>query len=150
MILIIIGSSQDLDMKAQIGEDNHLATAMDPWSRGGLLTHHFGGRHGDEEGLRWWFLSLVGCREELLDPPDGGLQYFSWMEARALRVFWMKWINRRRGDVRRRLGGPHQGLTWPGGRLRHPMVQLPPGSSLSLLRTLSSCQVNRKFGFCFV
>jgi hypothetical protein len=30
MILIMIGSSQDLNMEAQIGEDYHLATAMDP------------------------------------------------------------------------------------------------------------------------
>jgi hypothetical protein len=30
MILIMIGSSQDLNMVAQLGEDNHLATAMDP------------------------------------------------------------------------------------------------------------------------
>ena len=30
MILIMIDSSQDLNMMAQIGEDNHLATAMDP------------------------------------------------------------------------------------------------------------------------
>jgi hypothetical protein len=30
MILIMIGSSQDLNMVAQIGEDNHLATTMDP------------------------------------------------------------------------------------------------------------------------
>jgi hypothetical protein len=59
-------------MEAQIGEDNHLATVMDPWSRGGLLTHHSGGRHGDEEGLRWWFPSPAGCRKELLDPPKLG------------------------------------------------------------------------------
>jgi hypothetical protein len=39
MILIMIGSSQDLDMR-RMEENNHLATAMDPWSRGGLLTHH--------------------------------------------------------------------------------------------------------------
>jgi hypothetical protein len=37
--------------EAHGGEDNHLAAAMDPWFRGGLLTHHSGGRHGDEEGL---------------------------------------------------------------------------------------------------
>jgi hypothetical protein len=59
-------------MEAQIGEDNHLATAMDPWSRGELLTHHSEGRHGDGEGLRWWFPSLAGCRKELLDPPELG------------------------------------------------------------------------------
>jgi hypothetical protein len=54
------------------GEDNHLATAMDPWSKGGLHMHHSGGRHGDEEGLRWWFPSPAGCWEELLDPPNLG------------------------------------------------------------------------------
>jgi hypothetical protein len=43
-----------------------------PIVQGRLLTHHSGGRHGDEEGLRWWFLSPAGCREELLDPPDLG------------------------------------------------------------------------------
>jgi hypothetical protein len=45
---------------------------MDPWSSGGLLTHHSGGWHGDEEGLRWWLPSPAGCWEELLDPPDLG------------------------------------------------------------------------------
>ena len=35
--------------EAQQGEDDHLATAMDPWSRGGLLTHHSGGDHGGVE-----------------------------------------------------------------------------------------------------
>jgi hypothetical protein len=45
-----VASSQDLDMEAQIREDNNLATAMDP--RDELLTHHSGGRNGDEDGLR--------------------------------------------------------------------------------------------------
>ncbi|KAK1668805.1 hypothetical protein QYE76_056964 [Lolium multiflorum] len=35
--------------EAQQGEDDHLATAMDPWSRGELLTHHSGGDHGGVE-----------------------------------------------------------------------------------------------------
>jgi hypothetical protein len=47
-----VGSSQDLNMEVQIGEDNHIATDMDPWSRGGLLMDRSGGMHGDEEGLR--------------------------------------------------------------------------------------------------
>jgi hypothetical protein len=38
-----------------------------------LLTHRSGGKHGDEEDLRWRFPSLARCREELLDPPDLGL-----------------------------------------------------------------------------
>jgi hypothetical protein len=41
-----------------------------PVFQGRLLTYHSGGRHGDEKGLRWWFSSLAGCREELLDPPN--------------------------------------------------------------------------------
>jgi hypothetical protein len=47
----MIGSSQDPNMEAQIGEDNHLATNMDPLSKDELLMHNSGGRHGDEEGL---------------------------------------------------------------------------------------------------
>jgi hypothetical protein len=35
-----------------------------------LLTHRSGGKHGNEEDLRWRFPSSAGCREELLDPPD--------------------------------------------------------------------------------
>jgi hypothetical protein len=80
----------------------------------------------------------------------GGLQYFSWIDVWAHRIFPMKWIYRRKGDVRGCLGGPHQSLVRPGGRLRHPMVWPPLGSSPSLLWTPSSCQVNRNFGFCFV
>jgi hypothetical protein len=38
--------------------------------QGRLLTHRAGGKHGDEEDLRWQFSSPIGCREELLDPPD--------------------------------------------------------------------------------
>jgi hypothetical protein len=45
---------------------------MDPIVQGRLLTHRVGGKHGDEEDLRWRFHSPAGCREELLDPPDLG------------------------------------------------------------------------------
>jgi hypothetical protein len=129
---------------------------MNPWSSGGLLTHHFGGWHGDEEGLRWWFPSPAGCREELLDPPDLG-----WMTAAAwsmfrgkvfgpFRVFSIKGIYRRNGDVRRWTRGPHHLVARPGGGPRHPMVRLPPGCSPSLLWAPSSWQVNRNFDFRFV
>jgi hypothetical protein len=37
-----------------------------------LLTHHAGGKHGDEEDLRWRFSSPAGCQKELLDPPNLG------------------------------------------------------------------------------
>jgi hypothetical protein len=86
MILIMIGSSQ-----------------------GRLLTHHSGGRHGDEEGLRWWFPSPAGCREELLDPLD-----LASMMAAACSMFRGKLIRSfrfsRRGEyIGRRVasgGGP--------------------------------------------
>jgi hypothetical protein len=45
-----------------------------------------GGKHGDEEDLRWWFPSPAGCREELLDPPDLGS-----MTAMDRDVFLEKW-----------------------------------------------------------
>jgi hypothetical protein len=72
MILIMIGQLTRSQYEAHGGEDNHLATTMDPWSKGGLLTHQSGGWHGDEEGLQWWFPYLAGCWEELLDPPNLG------------------------------------------------------------------------------
>jgi hypothetical protein len=80
----------------------------------------------------------------------GGLQYFSWIDVQALRVFATKGIYRWRGHVRRWPRGPHYLVAWPGGGLRHPMVRPPPGCSPSLLWTPSLCQVNRNFGFRFV
>jgi hypothetical protein len=44
----------------------------------------------------------------------GGLQYFSWIDVWALRVFTMEGIYRWKGDVRGRLGGPHHLVAWPG------------------------------------
>jgi hypothetical protein len=41
-----------------------------PVVQGRLLTHHFRGDHGGVEGPRQGFPSPVGCRKELLDPPD--------------------------------------------------------------------------------
>jgi hypothetical protein len=76
--------------EAQIREYNHLATAMDPWYRGGLLTHHSGGKHGDEERPPVMIpLSdrvpgrAFGPSRSRIDD-GGGLQYFSWMEALTL------------------------------------------------------------------
>ena len=45
--MIMIGSSQDELLTS--GEDNQLATTMDPLSKDELLRHHFGGRHDDVE-----------------------------------------------------------------------------------------------------
>jgi hypothetical protein len=128
---------------------------MGPWSRGGLLTHHSGGWHGDEEGLRWWFPSPVGCREELLDPDLGSTAAVTCNMFRGKifwgdRVFSTKGIYRQKGDVRGGPRGPHHLVAQPGGGPRHPMVRPPLGYSPSLLWTPSSCQVNRNFGFCFV
>jgi hypothetical protein len=69
MILIMIGSSQYLNMK-HMRRRQPSSYCYGPVVQGRLLTHHSGGRHVDEEGLRWWFPSPAGCREELLDPPD--------------------------------------------------------------------------------
>jgi hypothetical protein len=80
----------------------------------------------------------------------GGLQYVLWTSVSSLRVFSMKWIYRRKGNVRGWTRGPHHLVARPGGGPRHPMVRLPPGCSPSLLWTLSLCQVNRNFGFRFV
>jgi hypothetical protein len=84
------------------------------------------------------------------DDNGGGLQYVSWKSVRAFRVFPMKGIYRRKGDVRGWTRGPHHLVAQPGGGPRHPMVRPPPGPTPSLLWTLSSFQVNRNFGFCFV
>jgi hypothetical protein len=84
------------------------------------------------------------------DDGGGGLQYVSWKTVRALRVFPTKGIYRRKGDVRGWTRGPHHLVAWPGGGPRHPMVRPPPGPAPSLLWILSSFQVNRNFGFCFV
>jgi hypothetical protein len=64
----MIGSSQDLNMKHK--EEKTTIYCYGHVVQGRLLTHHSGGRHGDEEGLRWGFPSSAGYREELLDPPD--------------------------------------------------------------------------------
>jgi hypothetical protein len=84
------------------------------------------------------------------DDDGGGLPYVSWKIVRPLRVFPSKGIYRRKGDVRGWTRGPHHLVAWPGGCPRHPMVRLPSGPPPSLLWTLSSCQVNRNFGFYFV
>src|SRR5215203_136745 len=58
--------------EAQQGEDDHLATAMDPWSRGELLTHHSGGDHGDEESSGRRIPSPAGCRRRSPESPEMG------------------------------------------------------------------------------
>ena len=84
------------------------------------------------------------------DDDGGGLQYVFWKTVHLFRVFPLKGIYRRKGDVRRWTRWSHHMVAWPGGGPRHPMVRLPLGPSPSLLWTPSSCQVNRNFGFCFV
>jgi hypothetical protein len=82
---------------------------------------------------------------------DGGdLQFVSWKSVLSLRVFTMKGIYRRKGNIRGGSRGPHHLVARPGGVPHHPMVWPPPGPPPSLLWTPSSCQVNRNFGFCFV
>jgi hypothetical protein len=84
------------------------------------------------------------------DNDGGGLQYVLRKSVSSFRVFSMKGICRRNGDIRRWTRGPHHLVARPGGGSRHPMGRLPPGCSPSLLWTPSSCQVNRNFGFRFI
>jgi hypothetical protein len=84
------------------------------------------------------------------DNDGGGLQYVLWKSVHLLRVFPLKGIYRRKGDVRGWTRGPHHLVARPGGGPCHPMVRPPPGSAPSLLWTPSSLQVNRNFSFCFV
>jgi hypothetical protein len=82
---------------------------------------------------------------------DGsGLQYVFWKSVCALRVFPMKGINRRKGNVRRWTRRSHHLVARPGGGPHHHLVWLPLGPPPALLWTPSSCQVIRKFSFCFV
>jgi hypothetical protein len=68
MILIMLGSSQDLNMKHMVEEPSSYCHG--PVVQGRLLTHHSGGDHGGGEGLWQGFPSPAGCRELFLDPPD--------------------------------------------------------------------------------
>jgi hypothetical protein len=119
--------------------------------------------HASLRRLAWWWrrppvmIPLSGMVSGRASGPSqsrvdngGGLQYVSWKSDQSLRVFSMKGIYRRKGDVRGWTRGPHNLVAWPGGGSRHTMVRLPPGCSPSLLWTSSLCQVNRNFGFCFV
>jgi hypothetical protein len=98
MILIIIGSSQDLNMKHMVEK----MTSYGPVVQGRLLTHYSGGDHDGGEGLRQGFPSPAGCREELQDPPD-----LASMTAAACSMF--------RRKVIRPLGFSHRG-EYIGGR----------------------------------
>ena len=48
-------------MKIKGGEKHQLATAMDPWSKVELLTHHPGGGHGDVEASGMVFFLRQGA-----------------------------------------------------------------------------------------
>jgi hypothetical protein len=151
----MIGSSQDLNMKRTWRRWQPSSYFYGPVVQGRLLTYHSGGRHGDEEGLRRWFSSPAGCREELLDPPD-----LASMTAAACSMFRRKLIEG--------LGFPHRGEYIAGGAAQEVgQAASPPGgagqglaappygvagpwSPTSLLWTPSHVGKNRNFGFCFV
>jgi hypothetical protein len=63
----------------------------------------------------------------------GGLQYVFWKRVRALRVFPLRGLNRRKGDVRRWTRRSHPLVAWPRGGLRHHLVLPAPGPSPALL-----------------
>jgi hypothetical protein len=67
------------------------------------------------------------------DDDGSGLQYVSLKSVCLPRVFLLKGIYRRKGDVRGWTWGPHHLVAWPGGSPRHPMVRLPSGPPPSLL-----------------
>jgi hypothetical protein len=71
------------------------------------------------------------------DDDGGGWQYVSWKSARPPRVFPLKGIYRRKGDVRGWTRGPHHLVARPGGGPHHPMVRPPPGPAPSPLWTPS-------------
>jgi hypothetical protein len=72
---------------------------------------------------------------------SGGLQYFSWMEARVFRVFPMKWIYRRKGEVGGRLRGPDhrvaRPLTWCGRLVVLFRLSFGPRLRVSKIGTLA-------------
>jgi hypothetical protein len=127
---------------------------MDPWSSGGLLTHHSGGWHGDEEGLRWWFPSPAGCREELLDPPElrsTTMPYSMFCRKMFGPLGFSRWREFIGGRAMSEEGQGAHTTWWRGqGVARATLVRPPPSCSPSLLWTQSSCEVNRNFGFRFV
>ena len=121
------------------GENNHLATAMDPYSYGELLTHHSGGWHGDEEGLRRRFPSPAKCREELWSPRDDGGGYR--LLSGYLRYLSLYLGFSRRGEYIGE-GGESEAVQWAYTLARHGLgfgprlggVWLPCGPPLAHLR----------------
>jgi hypothetical protein len=113
--VLIILSSWSSQLGGYLPHQQPSSYCYVPIVQGRLLTHHSEGRHGDEEGLRWWFPSPAGCREELLDPTD-----LASMTAAACSMFFGKLIgslgfSRRREYIGRRAalgGGPGGHTTW--------------------------------------
>jgi hypothetical protein len=140
MILIMIGSSQDLWTHGPMVDYSHITPEA-----GMVMKKAYGDDSPLQQGAR---KSFWPSRSRVDD--GGGLQYVSWKSDRSLRVFPTKRIYRRKGDVKGWTRAPHHLVARPGGGPRHPMVRLPPGCSPSLLWTPSSCELNRNFSFCFV
>jgi hypothetical protein len=119
MILIMIGSSQDLLMR-RMEEKKTIWIVL--WIHGPGWTTHASLRRQ----AWWWSRPLVmiplsgrvpgrasGPSRSRVDD-GGGLQYVSWKDFSGHRVFMMKGIYRRKGDVRGWPRGPHLALAWPG------------------------------------
>jgi hypothetical protein len=83
---------------------------------------------------RWWRRLEVCFREK----------------SSGLRVFSLRGLNRRKGDVRGWTRRSHPLVARPRGGLRHHRVWLAPGLYSALLWTSSSCQVIKDFSFCFI
>ena len=133
--------------------DNHLATAKDLQSRGGLLTHHSGGRHGGVDASVTIPLSdrvpgraAEPSRTRVGD--GGGLRRILENMVGSLGFSGRRRIYRRRGNSRRRQKAP-------GGAQARPRCGPPlgvyggwenPHSGVLLALDLFLCENNsRKF-----
>jgi hypothetical protein len=139
--MIMIGSSQSKH-EAHRGEDIHLATAMDPWSKvdyshitpeAGMMIKK--ASSGDSPlrqgaGKSVWTLPISRQRRRWL----AVCFLENWSD---LRIFSSRRIYRQKGGVRRWARWPHHLVARARGRPRHPMVRLPSGPPPSLLWTPS-------------
>jgi hypothetical protein len=129
--------------EAHGGEDNHLATAMDPWSKvdyslialeaSMVMKKTSGGdsplRHG--AGKSFWTLPISGRWRRWIT-------ICFWKSDRVFRFFPLGGLYRRRGSVRGGPRGPHHRGARASPRPRPLVVCSTSGSSPSLLRCSGS------------
>jgi hypothetical protein len=124
--------------EAHGGEDNHLATAIDPWSKvdyslimpkaSMVMKKTSSGDSPLWQGARKSFWTLPIFRSMAAMDRD-----VFWKSDRVFRFFLSGGLYRRRGSVRGGPGGPHHQGVWASPRLHCPMVWPPSGSAPSPL-----------------